>query len=138
MDLVFAFPGFQDPRRKFVVPDYESRTAKVYNGVAERLIEDTESLGVFRIARLGGWEGKVDRLEGLASWAPDWRMRLPQSQPFVMSRAGSGFDAVGELQHEKLEGLDVEMEGVLRVRGREIRVVKSSPPNTTSLSWREV
>jgi hypothetical protein len=55
-----------------------------------------------------------------------------------MSRAGGGFDGVGKLRHDKAEGLDVEMEGVLRVRGREIRVVKSSPPNTTSFSWREV
>jgi hypothetical protein len=76
-DLVFAFTGLQDPGRKVVVLDYEIRTAKVYNEVAKRLIEDTGSLGVFGTAGLGGWEGEVHRLEGLASWAPDWRMRLP-------------------------------------------------------------
>jgi hypothetical protein len=136
-DLVFVFAGFQDPGRKVVAPNYESRTAKVYNEVAKRLIEDTGNLGVFGIAGLGGWRGKVDRLEGLASWAPHWRVSLPQGQPFVTSRAGSGFDAVGELRHEKVEGLDVEMEDVLRVRGREIGVVKSIDLQTFEIGNRK-
>ena len=86
-DLVYAFLGFQSPKAAAPISiDYKVRVSIACNRVAIALMKQTQSLDLFGICG-------DKSLEGLASWAPNWTLRLPQRQPIYQAGVKSQFNA---------------------------------------------
>lgn len=73
-DLVYAFLGFQGGAAPIKI-DYEISVGSAYNIAARSLMEQNKTLDLFAIC------GGQEKLDDLASWAPNWTIRLPQGQP---------------------------------------------------------
>ena len=93
-DLVYSFLAFQDLDRPAIIPDYSPSVSvsQAYNSAAKSLVEATCDLHILGVT--GG-----HRREDLASWAPDWAVRLPQGQPICGIQTRTAFSASRGRQH---------------------------------------
>jgi hypothetical protein len=91
-DLVYALLAFQDPANPAIKPDYSMPIPGAYNAAAKSLIQRSGSLDLLGIAG-------IPKREGLASWAPDWTVRLPQGFPFYSAEVQTEFSACRGRKH---------------------------------------
>ncbi|KAJ9612628.1 hypothetical protein H2200_004225 [Cladophialophora chaetospira] len=86
-DLVYAFLGFQGPNTAAPITiDYKIDVSTAYNNAAWALMRQAQNLELFGIC---GGKSRT----GLASWAPNWTLRLPQGQPICPAGIQSQFNA---------------------------------------------
>lgn len=91
-DLVYAFLGFQSCARARIQANYKMSIGAAYTDAARSLMEQTGNLDLFGIC------GGDEKLPDLASWAPNWTVRLPQGQPIHQSGVKSPFNACKDMK----------------------------------------